>query len=220
MKVCMSERCIVEQVEYSYFGCELFDLSPCHVILTNTTRGVSHVRLRRHAENRMDLVSLHPPYLHPLCIPKMSFLFASKAPSYADEQLKVQLASLSTLSIAPAAGFNASSTSNAKPAPALEVALRDLASSSIPDHDKLVQVLVDLAKHRESVSSYSNEVDQLVEAEVLGRAVVLVWKEVLQALVEGALQLEEERLWWDNSLAGRQGVLVYLVQSKCPTLCV
>lgn len=143
----------------------------------------------------------------------MSFLLASKAPSYADEQLRVQLASLSVLSIAPAAGFNASSA-NAKPSPALEVALRDLTSSKIPDHGRLVQILGDLAKHREGVAAYSNEVDQLVEAEILGRAVVLVWKEVLQTLVEGALQLEEERLWWDNSLEGRQGVVLYLIQSE------
>lgn len=141
----------------------------------------------------------------------MSFLFASAAPSYAEEQLKSHLSSLSTLSIAPAAQF---SPNEAKPSPALEAALHDLSASKTPDHEKLVQILRGLAKQREAVSAYATEVDKLVEAEVLGRAVILVWKEVLQALVEGALQLEEERSWWDSSLLGRRGVLVYLVQSE------
>ena len=141
----------------------------------------------------------------------MAFLFASAPPSYADEQLRVHLASLSTLSLAPSGDF---STADAKATPALETALHELTSSTAPDRKKLVQVLKDLAKQREGVASYASQVDELVEAEVMGRAVVLVWKEVLQALVEGALQLEEERSWWNTSLDGRRGVITYLVQSK------
>jgi nuclear-control-of-ATPase protein 2 len=141
----------------------------------------------------------------------MAFLFASTPPSYADEQLRVHLASLSTLSIAPSGDF---STSDAKATPALETALHELTSSTAPDRKKLISVLQDLAKQRDGVASYASQVDELVEAEVMGRAVVLVWKEVLQALVEGALQLEEERSWWDTSLDGRRGVITYLVQSK------
>jgi len=143
----------------------------------------------------------------------MAFLFASAPPSYADEQLRVHLASLSTLSIAPSADF-AASDANGKPSPALENALHELTSSKLPDHDKLVYILKELGKNREAVSSYASQVDELVEAEIMGRAVVLVWKEVLQVLVEGALQLEEEKLWWDNSLDGRRGVITYLVQSE------
>jgi len=142
----------------------------------------------------------------------MSFLFASAPPSYADEQLRVHLASLSTLSIAPSDDF---STTDAKATPALESALHELTSSTAPDHDKLVAILRDLGKYKESVSAYASQVDELVEAEVMGRAVILVWKQVLQALVEGALQLEEERIWWDGSLNGRQGVIIYLIQSEC-----
>jgi hypothetical protein len=141
----------------------------------------------------------------------MSFLFASAPPSYADEQLRAHLASLSTLSIAPSTDF---STADAKPTPALETALHELTASKAPDHDKLVSVLRDLGKYKEGVSSYASQVDDLVEAEVMGRAVILVWKEVLQALVDGAQQLEEERSWWELSLNGRQGVIVYLVQSE------
>lgn len=141
----------------------------------------------------------------------MSFLFASAAPSYAEEQLRSHLSSLSTLSIAPAAQF---STNDVKPSPALESALHDLSASKVPDREKLVQILSGLAKQREGVSAYSSDIDKLVEAEILGRAVILVWKEVLQVLVEGALQLEEERNWWDLSLTGRRGVLLYLVQSE------
>jgi len=141
----------------------------------------------------------------------MSFLFASPPPSYADEQLRAHLASLSTLSIAPSSEF---STADAKASPALETALHELTSSKVPDHDKLISILKDLGKSREGVAAYASQVDELVEAEVMGRAVVLVWREVLQALVEGALQLEEERSWWDQSLNGRRGVITYLVQSE------
>jgi len=141
----------------------------------------------------------------------MSFLFASEPPSYADEQLRAHLASLSVLSIAPSTDF---STADAKPTPALESALHELTSSTAPDHDKLVSILKDLGKYKEGVSSYASGVDEQVEAEVMCRVVILVWKEVLQALVEGALQLEEERIWWDNSLNGRQGVIIYLIQSE------
>jgi hypothetical protein len=141
----------------------------------------------------------------------MSFLFASAPPSYADEQLRAHLASLSVLSIAPSTDFQ---TADAKPTPALESALHELTSSSAPDHDKLVSILKDLGKYKEGVSSYASGVDEQVEAEVMCRVVILVWKEVLQALVEGALQLEEERIWWDNSLNGRQGVIIYLIQSE------
>jgi nuclear-control-of-ATPase protein 2 len=145
----------------------------------------------------------------------MSFLFASAPPSYADEQLRTHLASLSTLSIAPSADFSSSGTgADAKPSPGLQNALHDLTASSPPDHDTLVSILKELGKSREAVTSYASQVDELVEAEVMGRAVVLVWKEVLQSLVEGALQLEEEKLWWDGSLEGRRGVITYLVQSE------
>lgn len=141
----------------------------------------------------------------------MSFLFASAPPSYADEQLRAHLASLSVLSIAPSTDFQ---TADAKATPALESALHELTSSTAPDHDKLVSILKDLGKYKEGVSSYASGVDEQVEAEVMCRVVILVWKEVLQALVEGALQLEEERIWWDNSLNGRQGVIIYLIQSE------
>jgi hypothetical protein len=141
----------------------------------------------------------------------MSFLFASAPPSYADEQLRAHLASLSVLSIAPSTDFQ---TADAKATPALESALHELTSSLAPDHDKLVAILKDLGKYKEGVSSYASGVDEQVEAEVMCRVVILVWKEVLQALVEGALQLEEERIWWDNSLNGRQGVIIYLIQSE------
>ena len=46
------------------------------------------------------------------------------------------------------------------------------------------------------------------------RAVTMVWKEVLEMYVQGALQLEEERSWWDISLHSSNGVAFYLIQSK------
>jgi nuclear-control-of-ATPase protein 2 len=70
-------------------------------------------------------------------------------------------------------------------------------------------------------ASYGNgneereEMDRVVEAEIVMRAVTMVWKEVMQAYVEGALRLEQERSWWDASLMSRRGVGIYLLQSRC-----
>lgn len=82
---------------------------------------------------------------------------------------------------------------------------------------KIVDVLRSLLKPRDQgvVAGYAveSEVDRLVEAELMARAVTMVWKEVIQALLEGALALEAERSWWDASLSSRRGVGIYLVQS-------
>lgn len=56
--------------------------------------------------------------------------------------------------------------------------------------------------------------DATVQAEVMGRAVTMVWKEVLEVLIGIALELEQERSWWESSVNSRRGVGIYLVQSE------
>lgn len=142
-------------------------------------------------------------------------LFSSSAPSYADEQLSTHLSSLATLPLAPS---NQLTSTSAEPSSYLSNALHELSTSKPPSRETLVAVLRSLSQGLASSSAsngmYVSEVDEMAEAEVMGRIVVLVWKEVLQVLLDGALALEEERSWWDNSLIGKRGVGIYLVQSE------
>jgi hypothetical protein len=56
-----------------------------------------------------------------------------------------------------------------------------------------------------------------LENEVISRAATMVWKEVLDAFVRGALELEEERNWWDSVVNSHRGVVIYLIQSRSTT---
>ncbi|WRT64668.1 uncharacterized protein IL334_001602 [Kwoniella shivajii] len=152
----------------------------------------------------------------------MAFLFHSSTPSYASEQLSSHLSSLSTspISTPPSQPIVASSSTStndikAKPAHKLQNALHELSSSRSISKEKLVEVLESLVKTEQNgiTIEEKSEIDQEVEAEVLGRAVTIVWKEILQTLVEKALELEEERNWWDASLNSTRGVGVYLLQT-------
>jgi len=81
----------------------------------------------------------------------------------------------------------------------------------------VIDILKTLSQPRNDGYYTISEIDRVVEAEVLSRAVTVVWKEVLEELLNGALELEEEREWWDGSLSSRRGVGVYLLQSKLST---
>lgn len=160
----------------------------------------------------------------------MSWLFSSPPPSYAEEQAYAQLSALSTLPI-DLTGSSASTARASEPSDEssgsrrsprqvkLESALHELTSSRSISHDKLIEVLRDLAEidvpsgAQHSASAGAGEQDGPLEAEVFGRAITVVWKEVMQAFVEAALKLDEERSWWDGSVHTRRGVGIYLVQS-------
>ncbi|WVR04733.1 hypothetical protein IAU60_001744 [Kwoniella sp. DSM 27419] len=150
----------------------------------------------------------------------MSFLFHSSSPSYADEALSGHLSALSTipLNLPSSSSAYTTSASHSKPNKRLQSALHELSSSRPLTKDKLIEVLEALSKPQTQEDGYSaeiasSELDGVVEAEVLARAVTMVWKETLQALVDGALRLEEERTWWDSALSSRRGVGVYLMQT-------
>ncbi|OCF33869.1 hypothetical protein I316_04581 [Kwoniella heveanensis BCC8398] len=156
----------------------------------------------------------------------MAFLFHSSAPSYADEQLSSHLSSLSTLplSVPPTPSYATATSSHPhsdKPNKKLQSALHDLSSTKSVPREKLIEVLESLStipsqgagRDGYHVEAEKSEIDGVVEAEVLGRAITMVWKEALQTLVDGALELEEERAWWDSSLNTRRGVGVYLIQT-------
>lgn len=147
----------------------------------------------------------------------MSFLLggSSSTPSYAAEQLTHHLASISTLPIHLNTTSSAQSSQTDRPSSHLESALSELSSSRPPTRDQLLTILQSLAKQEEgSRYAVQSEMDRVVEGEVLGRAVTVLWKEVLDELLRSALQLEAERTWWDNVLNTRLGIPIYLLQSE------
>jgi nuclear-control-of-ATPase protein 2 len=143
----------------------------------------------------------------------MSWLLTSTTPTFAEEQLFQQLSALSTLPVS----FSASSAVAArKPSPALENALHKLGGSGPVKRDELIAVLKSLAQEGGiSTSGFSqDDGNGAIEVEVVGRAVTMVWKEVIQALVDSALELEEERSWWERMVNSRRQIATYLVQSE------
>jgi hypothetical protein len=139
----------------------------------------------------------------------MSFLFTSPPPSYAEEQLSSHLSTLSTLPVTLEPSLRAA----AAPPPALQSALHELSSTKAIPREKLVEVLKSLSK--ESVGAYrADEGIKVLENEVISRAATMVWKEVLDAFVRGALELEEERNWWEAVVNSHRGVVIYLIQSE------
>jgi nuclear-control-of-ATPase protein 2 len=144
----------------------------------------------------------------------MAWLITSPTSTYAEEQLHRQLSALSTLPV----NFSSSSTfvSNRKPSPTLENALHVLGGSTPAKRDELVAVLRALAQEGGSGTRglSPDDANGAIEAEVIGRAVTMVWKEVIQSLIESALELEEERSWWDANSNSRRQVATYLLQSK------
>lgn len=147
----------------------------------------------------------------------MSFLFSSSStPSYAAEQLTHHLSSISTLPVNLTV-TSAQKGHSDKPSRHLEEALSELSASKPPTRDQLIAVLEALAKQQEGNGRFAvqSEMDRVVEGEVLGRAVTVLWKEVLDELLSDALTLEKEKTWWDGVLNSRTGVPIYLLQSGC-----
>lgn len=150
----------------------------------------------------------------------MSYLFSSPPPTFAEEQLGSHLSSISTapVNIATSASLSAQKD---RPSPALESALSELSSAKPPTRQEVKRILQSLVKAHEELSASAggssyvvqSEMDKVVEAEVMARAVTIVWKEILNDLLSAALDLGREKAWWDSLLNSRQGVAVYLIQS-------
>lgn len=150
-------------------------------------------------------------------ISNMASIFHSHTSSYASEQLQFQLSALSTLPITFPPSTQLHVQQSTTPKPHLQSALSELSSSKPINKERLQQILEDLSSAKEQegyATEQLSEIDELVEVEVMGRAVTVLWKEVLDAFIDGALNLERERVWWDSVLNSRRGVSVYLIQSK------
>ncbi|KIR60442.1 hypothetical protein I314_03737 [Cryptococcus bacillisporus CA1873] len=146
----------------------------------------------------------------------MTSIFHSQTSSYASEQLKFQLSALSTLPISFPPSTQLHVQQSTTPKPLLQNALSDLSSSKPIGKERLQQILEDLASAKEQegyAAEQLSEIDELMEVEVIGRAVTILWKEVLDTFIDGALSLERERAWWDGVLNSSRGVSFYLVQT-------
>nr|ODN89520.1 hypothetical protein L203_02231 [Cryptococcus depauperatus CBS 7841] len=145
----------------------------------------------------------------------MALFFRSQPSSYASEQLLSQLSSLSTLPVNLPPSASAFYSQQAPPSPHLQNALLELSSHKI-GKQKLEKVLNNLVQHLKRTEYKTQEasgLDELLELEVLGRAVTVLWKEVLEMFVHEALKLEEERDWWNSLIRSRQGVSIYFLQT-------
>ncbi|KAJ9125559.1 hypothetical protein QFC22_000521 [Naganishia vaughanmartiniae] len=150
-------------------------------------------------------------------------LFRSSAPSYAYEELNHSLTALSTIPVSIPATLIANEHESSSSTPVIRAALRDLSASKPITRSKLVNVLKTIADTQEqhapgAASSASglaayNAIDKVMEAEIMARAVTVLWREALDTIVEGALALERERVWWEAVVGSSFDISLYFIQS-------
>lgn len=139
----------------------------------------------------------------------------SKIPtSFSEEQLKRNLSALSSIPVTVSDPSSLTAESSAAPSPELKDALDELSSSDPPSMSKLASLLDNLANPKGDISGIKNTgpVDDVARAEILARAVTIIWAHVTENLIDSALALDEDLTYWDVSLQSRWGATRYLVQ--------
>lgn len=138
--------------------------------------------------------------------------------SFSEEQLKHNLGTLSSipLTVSDPSKLSAESTS-ATPSKKLKDALDELSASDPPSMHKLAHLLKDIAQPTGNISGIANvsAVDSAAEAEILARAVTIIWSNVTDDLIDSALELDDDLTYWEIGLQSRWGAVIYLVQCKC-----
>ena len=157
-------------------------------------------------------------------------LIRQSTPSYAFEELNHSLTALSTIPISiPISVLGNSETGEVSSASGtIERALRDLSTSRPITKKQLegvLQSLVDLyenaqeAQGQDGAYGQSNAVmttpiDKVREAQIMARAVTVVWREILDQVMQGALALEHDLNYWQSMLDSRRDVGLYFVQCE------
>jgi nuclear-control-of-ATPase protein 2 len=156
-------------------------------------------------------------------------LIRQSTPSYAFEELNHSLTALSTIPISiPISVLGNSETGEVSSASGtIERALRDLSTSKPITRKQLegvLQTLVDLydnaqASTQEQGYGQSNAVtttpiDKVREAQIMARAVTVVWREILDDFMQGALALEHDLNYWQAMLDSRRDIGLYFVQCE------
>lgn len=136
--------------------------------------------------------------------------------SFSDEQLKHNLSALSSipLTVADPSQLSAASVT---PSRQLKDALDQLSSSDTPSMSQLADLLQQVANPPGNVSGTAanvNAVDAAAEAEILARAVTIIWSNVTSDLIDSALELDDDLTYWELGLQSRWGAVMYLVQCE------
>ncbi len=150
----------------------------------------------------------------------MAWIFSNAPSTYAFEQLNHSLSALSTIPIS----VPESLVADVKASPTVENGLRELSRAKPITKEHLIQVLETLTNSPDSSSgnnageasqtAVKTPVDKVVEAEIMARAVTVLWKETLEAAMAGAMELEQERVWWEGIIGSRTNVGLYFVQCE------
>jgi nuclear-control-of-ATPase protein 2 len=156
-------------------------------------------------------------------------LIRQSTPSYAFEELNHSLTALSTIPISiPISVLGNSETGEVSSASGtIERALRDLSTSKPITRKQLegvLQTLVDLYDNAQTSTQeqgygQSNAVtttpiDKVREAQIMARAVTVVWREILDDFMQGALALEHDLNYWQTMLDSRRDIGLYFVQCQ------
>lgn len=147
--------------------------------------------------------------------PERAAVIMAPIASYAFEELNHSLTALSTIPVAIPATLIADDQPASPLTHVIKAALRDLSTSKPITRAKLQSVLQTIADAQSSDVSASatyNAVDKVMEAEIMARAVTVLWRETLDTVVEGALALERDRVWWEAIVGSRFDVSLYFIQ--------
>lgn len=162
-----------------------------------------------------------PIHTHTLTMPLFG---SSPPPSYAQEQLNHSLTALSTIpisipvSVVGQHGGVTSNTSNTTHedntglSTTIERVLGELSTSKPITRRQIEQSLETLVNQASAASVAP--VDKVREAQIMARAVTVVWKESMQALVDESVRIEYAIEWWESTLQSGLQVAVYLIQSR------
>lgn len=137
--------------------------------------------------------------------------------SFSGEQLMHNLGTLSSIPVTVSDPSKLSTASSATPSPDLKDALDLLSSSDPPSMHKLANLLHEIASPHGNISGTANvsPVDAAAEAEILARAVTIIWSNVTDDLIDSALELDDDLTYWEIGLQSRWGAVMYLVQCEC-----
>jgi nuclear-control-of-ATPase protein 2 len=158
-------------------------------------------------------------------------LIRQSTPSYAFEELNHSLTALSTIPISiPISVLGNSETGEiSSVSGTIERALRDLSTSRPITRKQLegvLQSLVDLYENAQGSQAqdrggYSQAnavtttpIDKVREAQIVARAVTVVWREILDEFMQGALALEHDLNYWQSMLDSRRDIGLYFVQCE------
>jgi nuclear-control-of-ATPase protein 2 len=138
--------------------------------------------------------------------------------TYAAELLGQSLEVLSAIDV----GIPEASVASVSPSDRVGTAAKELATSKPLTRAKLASILRSLQVAPEETrqagfrpaSPSHNVADNLLEADMMARAVTMAWKETMDVLMDHAQQMTRELEWWKSVSEKRRNVGLYFLQSE------